>query len=88
MKTLDNSSDSRATLTTEEIIALINLKDEDIDTSDIPEATDLSRFHLVNEEELKKIPKDFLRAIVAERNRSLNLISDLAKRVVQEPHAV
>jgi hypothetical protein len=88
MKISDNSSDSKTTLTTEEIIALINLKDEDIDTSDIPEVTDFSRFHLVNEEELKKIPKEFLQAIVAERIRSLNLVSDLAKRVVQEPHAV
>jgi hypothetical protein len=88
MKTLGNASDSSAALTTEEIIALINLKDEDIDTSDIPEVTDFSRFHLVNEEELKKIPREFLQAIVAERTRSLNLVSDLAKRAVQEPHAV
>ncbi|GHU16721.1 hypothetical protein FACS1894163_06590 [Spirochaetia bacterium] len=88
MKTLSNSSAYSEKLTTEEIIALMNLKDEDIDTSDIPEVTDFSRFHLVNEDELKKIPKEILRAILEERVRTQNIVSDLAKRTLQEPHAV
>jgi hypothetical protein len=75
-------------MTTEEIIELLNLKDEDIDTSDIPEVTDFSNYHLANEEQLKKIPREILRAMVEERLRSIRIIEQLAKKAIPEQPAV
>jgi hypothetical protein len=67
-------------LSTDKIVELMNLKDEDIDFSDIPRVTDFSNYRFVNEEELKKVPKDILRAMWEERMRTVEIVEELARK--------
>ncbi|GHU08326.1 hypothetical protein FACS1894151_04050 [Spirochaetia bacterium] len=87
MKTSGNSLESKAKMSIEEIVVLLNLKDEEIDTSDIPEVTDFSKYHLANEDQLKKIPKAILRALAAERLRTIEIVGQLSKKTVSESSA-
>jgi hypothetical protein len=58
----------------------MNLRDEDIDFSDIPRVTDFSIYRFVNEEELQKVPKDILRAMWNERMRTVEIVEELARK--------
>ena len=90
MKTSGNCLDSNGKMTAEELITLLNLEDKDIDidTSDIPEVTDFSKFRLAHGDELKKIPKELLRAMVEERLRTIEIVEQLAKKAAPHPQAV
>jgi hypothetical protein len=67
----------------DELIELINLKDEDIDTTDIPRISDFSGFRLVHEEALRQVPRDFLRAMLEERLETMKLVEELAQKAVK-----
>ncbi|MDR3341968.1 MAG: hypothetical protein LBT14_04115 [Treponema sp.] len=74
---------SEASPDIDELIELINLKDEDIDTTDIPQIGDFSGFHLIHEETLRQVPRDFLRAMLEERLETMGLVEELAQKAVK-----
>ncbi|MDR3170937.1 MAG: hypothetical protein LBU17_04820 [Treponema sp.] len=74
---------SEASPDIDDLIELINLKDEDIDTTDIPQMSDFSGFHLTHEETLRQVPRDFLRAMLEERLATVELVEELAKKAVR-----
>jgi hypothetical protein len=67
----------------DDLIELINLKDEDIDTTDIPQMSDFSGFHLTHEATLRQVPPDFLRAMLEERLATMELVAELAKKAIK-----